>query len=98
MFTVCGILATSHRPLAGCLQDVGRLPGRLLSEEANGGVGSRGEDPRLCGVKGHIKHTEVMSDHMTSENLHRNNQRVLQQVTGGEEREVTTVYATTAIL
>ncbi len=59
---------------------------RLLGEEADGGISSGGEDPGLCGVKGHIQNAEVMSDHMTSKNLHRDNQRVLQQVTeGGQE-------------
>lgn len=57
------------------------MPGRLLGEEADGGIGSGGEDPGLCGVKGHIQNTKVMSDHMTSENLHWDDQRVLQQVT-----------------
>ena len=54
---------------------------RLLGEEADGGVSSRREDPWLGGVKGHIQDTEVMSDHVTSEDLHGHNQRVLQQVT-----------------
>lgn len=57
----------------------------VLAEEADGGICSRGEDPRLRGVKGHIKNPEVMSDHMTPEDLHRDDERVLQQVTKGKE-------------
>lgn len=55
----------------------------MLGEEADGGVGSGGEDPGLSRVEGHIQDAEVMSDHMTPENLHGDDQRVLQEVTGG---------------
>lgn len=66
--------------------------GWLLGEETDSGVGSRREDPRLWGVKGHVEDAEVVSDHMTSEDLHRDDQWVLQQVTGGGRgREVSAV-------
>lgn len=58
----------------------------LLGEEADGGISSGREDPRLGGVKGHIQDAEVMSDHVTSEDLHGHDQRVLQQVTEGWDR------------
>lgn len=55
----------------------------LLAEEADGGICSRGEDPRLRGVELHIKNTQVMSDHVTPEHLDWDDERVLQQVTKG---------------
>lgn len=73
-----------------CGRQVARTPWVLwtgwwsLGEEADGGVSSRGEDPRLCWVKGHIEDAKVVSDHMTSEDLHRDDEWVLQQVTGSE--------------
>lgn len=63
----------------------------LLGEEANGGVGSGGEDPRLRGVKGHVEDAEVVSDGVTSEDLHGDDQRVLQQVAEDEGGGVRTV-------
>lgn len=58
-----------------------------LGEESDGGVSPGGEDPGLCGVKGHVQNTKVMSDSMTSKNFYRDYQRVLQQV-AGERRKV----------
>lgn len=55
----------------------------VLAEEADGSICSRGEDPRLRGVELHIQNPEVMSDHMTPEDLHWDDERVLQQVTEG---------------
>lgn len=57
---------------------------RLLGEKADGGVGSGREDPGLRRVKGHVQNPEVVSNHMTSEDLDWDNERVLQQVAGGE--------------
>lgn len=37
----------------------------VLAKEADGSIGSRGEDPGLRGVEGDVKNPEVMSDHMT---------------------------------
>lgn len=48
-----------------------QMAGRLLGEEADSSVGSGGKDPGLSGVKGHIQNAKVMSYHMTSENLYR---------------------------
>lgn len=55
----------------------------VLAEEADGSICSRGEDPRLRGVERHIKNPEVMSDHVTPQDLHWDDQWVLQQVTEG---------------
>lgn len=55
----------------------------MLGKEADGGICTGGEDPRLRGVERHIEDAKLMSDHMTSEDLHRDDERVLQQVTGG---------------
>lgn len=60
----------------------------ILAEEADGCIGSRGEDPRLRGVELHIKNPEVMSDHMTPEDLDWDDERVLQQVTMGRRKRV----------
>lgn len=60
----------------------------LLGEEADGGISTRGEDPWLRGVKRHIQNAEVVSHHMTSEDFHWNDERVLQQVTVGVARRV----------
>lgn len=59
-----------------------------LAEEADGCICSRGEDPRLRGVELHIKNPEVMSDHMTPEDLDWDDERVLQQVTVGRKKRV----------
>lgn len=37
-------------------------------------------------MKGDVQDPEVMSDHMTSEDLHWDDQRVLEQVTGEKEQ------------
>lgn len=59
-----------------------------LAEEADGRVCSGGEDPRLRGVELHIKNPEVMRDHVTPEDLHWHDERVLQQVTEGRAESV----------
>lgn len=64
------------------LKDITRS-NTVLAEEADGGICSRGEDPRLAGVELHIKNPEVMSDHVAPEDLHGDDERVLQQVTEG---------------
>lgn len=44
-------------------------------------VGSRREDPRLCGVKDDIQDAQVPGDIVSSENFDRHNERILQEVT-----------------
>lgn len=73
------------RSLAGWLQR------RLLCEQTDGGVGSRGEDPGLRGVKGDIQDSEVVSDHMTSQDLDWDDQGVLEQITGEKEQGAVSV-------
>lgn len=58
----------------------------ILAEEADGCICPRGEDPRLRGVELHIKNPEVMSDHMTPEDLDWDDEWVLQQVTVGRTK------------
>lgn len=62
----------------------------VLAEEADGCICSRGEDPRLGRVELHIENAEVMSDHVTPEDLDWDDERVLQQVTGGRGQRVVT--------
>lgn len=64
--------------------------GGLLGEESDGGVGAGGEHPGLRGVKGHVQDAEVMGDGVTSEHFNRDDQRVLEQITG-RERELETL-------
>lgn len=55
---------------------------RVLGEEADRSIGSWGENPGLRRVKGHVQDSQVVSDYMTLQHLHRDQQRVLEQVTG----------------
>lgn len=58
----------------------------FLGEETDRSVRSRGEDPGLSGVKGHVQNTQVMSDAVTLQDFNRNDQRILQQVTVNERQ------------
>lgn len=59
----------------------------MLGEQADGGISTGREDPRLRRVEGHVEDAQVMGDHMTSEDLDWDNQRILQQVAeGGGQR------------
>lgn len=43
-------------------------------------IGSRGEDPRLGRVEGHIQNAQVLGDCMSLEHLHRDDEGVLEQI------------------
>lgn len=60
-------------PEAGC-----------LGEEAESAISPGGEDPRLGGVEGHVKHPQISGQGVPLEHLHGHQQWVLQQVTVGE--------------
>lgn len=59
------------------------VAGWLLGEETDGGVGPRGKDPGLCGVKGHVEDAQVVGQDVSTKNLHWDDERVLEQVTKG---------------
>ena len=44
-------------------------------------VGAAGEDPRLCGVELTVEHAQLTAALVSSQDLDRHNERVLQQVT-----------------
>lgn len=60
----------------------------VLGEQADSGIGTGREDPRLRRVEGHVEDAQVVGDHMTSEDLDWDDQRILQQVAEGAGQRV----------
>lgn len=57
----------------------------VSAEESNGAICPRGEDPRLCGVEGHIQNTQISGQGVSLKHLDGHQQWVLQQVTVEEK-------------
>lgn len=64
----------------------------VLGEQADGGISTGREDPRLRRVEGHVEDAQVVGDHMTSEDLDWDDQRILQQVAEGRDSVQHSVY------
>lgn len=58
----------------------------FLGEETDRSIRSRGENPGLGGVKGHVQNTQVLSDAVSLQDFNWNDQRILQQVAVNERR------------
>ena len=72
-------LAIARRRFSSTSQDTTNCASGI-GEEADGGVCTGGEQPRLAGVERHAQHTLVVHPLVPAQDLHRHNQRVAQQI------------------